>query len=203
MLPESSVKDVPVAHCDFPYCYLTHMRIAVSGAHAVGKSTLVKALGLEWPEAILPDEAYYDLRALDHTFALELSALDFEEQLRHSLTLVQSSGTRPAIFDRSPADYLAYILALDPSSEIPARLLPSVTEAFNSLDLLVYVPIETPDRIGIADEHPKLRKRVDRLLRSALLDDAWGLGVQALEVTGTVLDRTAQVKARCAGLGRQ
>ena len=173
------------------------MRIAVSGAHTTGKTSLVAALGSAWPGHTIIDEAYYELLAIGTNFGLELSALDFEAQLAHSLRVMASADGPHSIFDRCPIDYLAYLRAPDNSADL-ADLLPPVRDAVETLDLLIYVPLESPDRIGIsADEHPRLRKTVDRLLRSALLEDAWGLGVAALEVTGTISERAAQVQAHC------
>jgi hypothetical protein len=51
-----------------------------------------------------------------------------------------------------------------------------------TLDLLVFVPIERPDRMGVPDA-PKLRRRVDRILHELLVD---GGADVALPVAATV-----------------
>ena len=62
------------------------------------------------------------------------------------------------------------------------------------LDLVVLVPIEQPDRIRPArDESVRFRRRVDAALRSILVDDALGLGISVLEVTGSPRARARQV----------
>jgi hypothetical protein len=62
------------------------------------------------------------------------------------------------------------------------------------LDLIVYVPVERPDRIEVPEiEGRRLRKRVDTTLREMLVDDAWGFGVPVLEVRGTPGERVRSV----------
>jgi hypothetical protein len=61
-------------------------------------------------------------------------------------------------------------------------------------DLIVFVPIERPDRIEIGlDENPRLRRRVDHELREILIHDSLGLALTVLEVTGSVVERAQQV----------
>jgi hypothetical protein len=62
------------------------------------------------------------------------------------------------------------------------------------LDLIVVVSIETPDRIVLpAHEDRRLRRRVDQLLRTLLLDDPHDLGAAIAEVHGRLDDRVRQV----------
>lgn len=176
------------------------MRIAVAGSHATGKSTLVTALAARWPSSLAVDEAYVELAA-SGIESHELGADTFEPQLIRSLELLRAPGQPDAIFDRSPVDYMAYLRVVEPSWDI-GGWLPRVREALATLDCVVFVPIESPDLIPVsADEHPRVRKRVDQLLREVLLEDAWGLGMQACEVTGPVARRVAQVEAHCGRLG--
>lgn len=173
------------------------MRIAISGAHATGKSTLVASLCASWPGYRAVEEAYHD----QDERSLDLSVTGFEDQLAHSLELIRSSEGDDLVFDRSPLDYLAYLRAIDPAVDLGPWHSP-IREAVASLRLVVFVPIEVPDQVHVPDdEYPGLRRRVDRQLRSLLLDDAWGLGLDALEVSGPVSTRVAQVTARCRQLG--
>ena len=67
--------------------------------------------------------------------------------------------------------------------------------ALPRLDLLVFVPIERPDRIdGV--ERPRLRARVHSLLEEILLEDSGGLGAPVLTITASVETRVAQVLER-------
>ena len=66
--------------------------------------------------------------------------------------------------------------------------------AAGSLDLVVYVPVESPDPIaahGIGQR--KLRRDVDELLHDMLIDDGWALGLIVLRVSGTAAERARQV----------
>jgi hypothetical protein len=64
------------------------------------------------------------------------------------------------------------------------------------LDLIVFVPIEHPDRITVSEpEEGGLRRRVDEEIRDIVLDDRWDFGVEAIEVTGTLRERASQVLA--------
>ena len=64
------------------------------------------------------------------------------------------------------------------------------------LDLIVFVPIEEPDRMAASEtDQTEWRQRVDEDLREIVLDDRWDLGLEALEVTGTLRDRVRQVLA--------
>jgi hypothetical protein len=80
--------------------------------------------------------------------------------------------------------------------------LPRIRRAMERLDLIIFVPVEDPDRIVIAaSENAYLRRRVDEELREILLDDRWGLPMEILEVTGTVRERVRRVLAHLNGRG--
>jgi hypothetical protein len=75
-----------------------------------------------------------------------------------------------------------------------------VGEAISRLDLVVYVPIERPDRIPIHREEGKsLRRQVDATIREMLVEDGWGFGATILEVRGDLETRVSQVNARVGG----
>lgn len=177
------------------------MRIAVSGTHATGKSTLVAALAPLLPHYQLVEEPYYALLDEGHAFAAEPSREDFELQLERSLRMLAGTAAPDVLFDRCPADYLGYLAALPGAgAETLAAWLPPAAEALASLGLIVFVPIERPDRAGAAvTEGRRLRARVDAVLREMLVDDAWGLDARVLEVRGTPEDRARQVVAHLAG----
>jgi predicted ATPase len=91
------------------------MRIAVSGTHCCGKTTLVDEFLLAHQEFAHEPEPYAVLQD-DHgeVFAAEPSADDFYHQLEFNVSRLRrySSGDR-VIYERSPADFLAYLLALN------------------------------------------------------------------------------------------
>lgn len=169
------------------------MKVAICGAHETGKTTLVERLAEALPGYRTVDEPYVQLAEEGHAFS-DLPGIDeFELQLERSLRSVNEAQGN-TIFDRSPLDFLAYLQAT--GGEI-AHHLPRVRESIAELDLLVFVPIEQPDRIE-PTAHLDLRRTVDEAIRSLMLDDELDLGLRSVEVAGTVGDRVQQVFA-CVG----
>ncbi len=163
------------------------MRIAVAGTHRVGKTTLVEALASRLHGYAAFDEPYRVLEEEGYEFADPPTVEDFEHQLRQSLKMIEDAPAK-ALFDRCPLDVLAYAEELEIYDEI--------RDAIEVIDLMVFVPIEVPERIVFGThEDRRLRARVDERLRSLVLDDALGLGLDAIEVTGTVEARVQQVLA--------
>lgn len=172
------------------------MRIAVSGTHAAGKSTLVAELSALLPDHAVVDEPYHLLAEDGHEFAEMPSVDDFELQLARSIACVGDAGP-DAILDRSPADFLAYLqVHPDGGDDHLPEWLPRVRTAIARLDLIVYVPVEARDRIALpASEDPRFRRRVDEAIREILLNDPWDFGVDVLEVAGSPRERARQVIA--------
>lgn len=160
------------------------MKIAVSGSHKTGKSTLIGELSDRLPGFEVFDEPYWQLVEEGHLFSDPPTLAQYELQLGRSIdNILNSEGD--CLFERSPLDFLAYILALDKASHADVeRHLLSVRQAIGNLDLVVFVPIEELDRMDEID-YPELRRRVDEKLRKIALDDAFDLGIEALEVTGS------------------
>jgi hypothetical protein len=170
------------------------MRIAVSGSHATGKSTLIDELARRLPSYETVDEPYHLLIEEGHAFADPPGADDYELMLQRSAAEIGLRGIGHVLFDRCPADFLAYIVASHDDTPALGQLAATAGTALSRLDLIVYLPIEEPDRIGDADiSLPGLRRRVDEILREMLLEDAWGFGVRAIEARGTLDARVARV----------
>lgn len=178
------------------------MRIAVSGAHRTGKTTLVEELSRSLPSYGVVDEPYYLLEEEGHEFAEMPSLEDFELQLERSIECVLDSED-DQLFDRCPADLLAYLITHQDSDGFDIEhWLPRVQSAMQRLDLIVFVSVESPDRVVVSEEeHAELRLRVDEELREIVLEDRWEFGVEAVEVAGTLRERTRQVLAHVAGQG--
>jgi predicted ATPase len=178
------------------------MKLAVSGAHRTGKTTLIAELSRALPAFSTVDEPYYLLEEEGHEFAEMPCLEDFELQLERSIeSLEESEGD--CLFDRCPSDILAYLISHDESDAFDAdRWLARVRDAMKQLDLIVFVPIEDPDRVIIsAVDHRRLRRRVDEELRDLVLEDRWSLGVPAIEVAGPTGERARQVLAHLRGEG--
>ena len=172
------------------------MRVAISGAHATGKSTLAVDLALELPGHVVAEELYYTMQGEGFDFPAEPTADDFAMMLERSVAVLRDTQSRDVIFDRCPVDYLGYVAAGERDRSALGEWLPHVTASVSSLDLIVFVPIEHPDRIDVpASEGRRLRRRVDGVLRDMLIEDAWGLGAPVVEVSGAPADRVQQVLA--------
>lgn len=175
------------------------MRIAFSGSHRVGKTTLMERIAERLPGHATVDEPYYLLEEDGYEFADPPSLEDFEVQLERSLAALDGAG-RDVLFDRCPVDIVAYLLEHDDASSFdPDDRLEQVREAVDGLDLIVFMPIEDADRIRLArHDDPRLRRAVHARLRDLLVDEALGASVEVLTVSGDVRTRTDQVMARIA-----
>lgn len=148
------------------------MRIAVSGTHGAGKSTLIDEFLRRNPEFLHEPEPYTVLvEDLGEEFSAEPCVEDFRRQLEFNIErLSQHAADENVIYERCPVDFLAYIHALDPNSA--EALLESTTEAMQHLDLIVYLPYNSATG---DDEFPKLQRAVDRRLTSIFRDDEFGI----------------------------
>ena len=127
------------------------MRIAVSGSHSLGKSTVVDdwvaarrdyrreeepylALGLHGP---------YEIRFRDASTRLHNGI-----QLYYCISRVHRYATSEAdvVFDRAPVDYLAYSQftadcgTTDIDDAFVESMVPAVRESLDHLDILAFVP---------------------------------------------------------------
>jgi predicted ATPase len=164
------------------------MRVAVSGTHGVGKSTLIDEFLTVHSDYIHEPEPYTTLvEDFGEEFSAEPTVDDFLRQLDFSITtLAKHARDEKVIYERCPLDFLAYIEALEPDRV--QNLLGPISTATRDLDLIVYLPIE--DKYGTPEEYPKLRKAVDRRLNSILLDDDFGiLSTPVVEATGSTAQR--------------
>lgn len=185
---------------DSPPLTGTEMRIAVSGTHFSGKSTLVEELSRVLPKHATVEEPYYLLAEEGHDFPDLPSIEDFELQLERSIECLEEDEPN-VLFDRCPADLLAYLLTHEESDAFDLeRWLPRAQAAVETLDLIVFLPVEARDRIALpASEDAELRARVDDKLREILLDNSFDFEVDVLEVTGALHERVQQVMTYLRG----
>lgn len=170
------------------------MKLAVSGSHNTGKTTLIGDLAEAMPEFAFVDEPYQQLLDEGHVFADLPGHDDFELQLERSIRSVSESEGN-TFFDRCPYDIIAYLHALDGSPGFDQnKWLHRVKAAIEDIDLVIFVPIEEPDRMPVpAEEYSDLRRRVDGVLREIVLEDRYNFDVPAIEVSGSPGDRVRQV----------
>jgi len=173
------------------------MRIAFSGTHRSGKSTLLECVSELLPRYTSVDEPYYLLEEEGYESGKSPSIDDFEAQLEKSLSLLEEDEAN-VLFDRSPADVLAYLLTHDDASAFDAdEWRDRVGEAMATLDLVVFVPIEDPDRIAVpSHEDRDQRMAVHEKLEEMLLENSLSFDVEVLRVEGDLPDRVRQVMRR-------
>lgn len=166
------------------------MRIAIFGAHNVGKTTLAEELMEHLSGYILETEPYYQLESCGYEFSETPDAEDFVEQFNYSSKLISQSGD-DVVFDRCVLDILAYLHILDPHRNIQ-MLFEKMRAIIAEIDFFVFVPIEEPDVIPVHQiELPKLRNQVNDLLYDWISD----FGIEVIKVNGTLSHRREQILA--------
>lgn len=164
------------------------MKIAFTGAHRVGKTTLAEKLQASLPDYLFIPEPYVELEELGHSFSETPKSEDFIAQLEYAIERICIDEPH-VIFDRSPLDLFVY-LYLTSDTKTSQSFYLKVREAMTEIDLLVFVPIETPDLIGCPkDEFPELREQVNELLHEWIGD----FDLDTIEVRGTVSEREEQI----------
>jgi predicted nucleotidyltransferase len=152
------------------------MRIAISGTHGSGKTTLAEDFLAAHGDYLHEPEPYEWLEDV----AAEPDADDFWRQLELSVERLGSyaRGTN-VIAERSPVDFLAYLLALTDLGRAGrdcARIASAAELAADGMahiDLLVVLPLNDRDGILVPDsEDTALREAMnDRLLDIITADD--------------------------------
>lgn len=160
------------------------MKIAITGTHKVGKTTLATALLAHLPAYTLTNEPYYELEASGYIFSEIPDIDDFIQQFDYSANQILQSGP-DTIFDRCPIDLLAYIHAIDQNKNIES-LFARARELLTAIDLLVFVPIENNDQ---PSDFPKLRSKVNDILENWIPD----LSLHTIEVSGSTSNRLDQL----------
>lgn len=168
------------------------MRIAISGTHCTGKSTLIEEFLRAHPDFVHEPEPYTVLvEEFDEEFSAEPCVEDFYRQLEFNIDRLRehAPGTH-VIYERCPIDFLAYIDALD--SRAAQASLGLVSDAIQNLDLILYLPLD--DTIEVSDdEFPKLRESVDHRLNAIFNEDEFGIisssHVVVVEAKGSISQR--------------
>ena len=165
------------------------MRIAVSGAHCSGKSTLIDDFLAAHPDYVHEPEPYewlVDLYGED--VGGEPGVDDFFRQLEVSVERLSSypRGAR-VIAERSPLDFIAYLQALECEPAVLEQAVALANKGMEHVDLLVVLPID-----GVAapeSEDLELRQAVNDCLLELVGEDV-------LELRGTRQARLAALESR-------
>jgi hypothetical protein len=183
------------------------MRIAISGTHCCGKSTLIDAFLLAHPEFAHEPEPYEALQdEYGETFAAEPCAEDFYQQLEYNVGRLHQYGSGDhVIYERSPADYLAYMFALAElgrdrdASLVAENSLKMARDAITFLDVVVFLTADDIHSDVPDSEDPELRTAVDTRLERILIEDDLGWFSSnhplVLQASGTTMRRLQTIES--------
>jgi len=155
------------------------MRIAVSGTHYMGKSTLIDDFIKQHPEYSKEVEAYYAIQDnIDMESALEPTFESLIEQLDYNIEKIeQYSAEDNIIFDRCPIDYIAYAMCIAEQDAVNiqdtevADKFTEIKRALNNLDFIFFLPITKKHLIEYTEENPAYRTKADFFFKSIYRDD--------------------------------
>lgn len=153
------------------------MRIAVAGTHCSGKSTLIEDFLAAHPHYIHEPEPYEWLEAA----AAEPGAEEFYQQLEVSMERLRAyrDGDN-VIAERSPLDFLAYLLALNDlgrsarDCELIANAAELTAAGLAHIDLLVVLPLEID---APESEDLELREAMNERLLDLITTDPYSFFV--------------------------
>jgi hypothetical protein len=189
------------------------VRIAVSGTHCSGKSTLVEGFLAAHPDYVHEPEPYEWLEEVyGELTADEPGVDDFYRQLQLSVERLGGYGIGARVIaERSPLDFLAYMLALDELGRagrdcaLIASAAESAAAGMAHLDLLVLLPLNGIDGIDAPDsEDLELREAMnDRLLDLVATDpySRFSGRPRVVELHGTRDQRLRQLEQAVAKSG--
>ena len=197
------------------------MRIAVTGSHSLGKSTVVNDWVGAHPEYLREEEPYralglhgpYEIRFRDESTRLQNGI-----QLYYSLSRVfRHSGPEcQVIFDRAPVDYIAYSQytadcgTTDIDQAFVESMVPAVRESLGHIDILAFVPKSEDwpvhlEQDGIRPVDPDYRDRVDAIFKQIYREGRFGIfpnpgGPEVIELVGPPAQRLAQIEQAALAL---
>lgn len=195
------------------------MRIAISGSHSLGKSTVVNDWVAAHPEFRREEEPY---RVLALNGPYEIRFRESSTRLHNGIQLYYnisrlyrySSADDAVIFDRAPVDYLAYSQytanqgASDIDSAFVASMLPAVREALDHLDILAFVPKSEAwpvemEADGIRPVDYAYRDEVDAIFKQIYREGRFGVMPAVnpplmLELVGSRTQRLDQLRQAIA-----
>jgi hypothetical protein len=154
------------------------MRIAVSGTHFIGKSTLISDFIKAHPEYTTEVEPYYKLQEEGvMELALEPSLESLTEQLNYSIQQINQNSKQNIIFDRCPVDFIAYAMCaveqdnIDIDDTEVSERFPEIKEALSNLDLIIFLPISKENSIIYSEDNPEYRKLADKCFKKLYRDE--------------------------------
>jgi hypothetical protein len=176
-----------------------NMRLAISGTHSMGKTTLLGDCARAFPEYTTESEAYRTLRSFNPDLDIGLG----READKHAMWILQGElmgkllrhrkGDK-VFFDRGPVDMLAYSLYAkeEKQTDLDEAFLQSLREigciyCREFLDAILFVPIRDDYPIqfendGVRPTDGGYRERVDAHFKSVY--QTLDLGIPIVEIQG-------------------
>ncbi len=196
------------------------MRIAISGSHSLGKSTLVWDWVKRHPQFTREEEPFraLDAEMYDIRFRQESNRLHNGIQMYYNASRVNlySSINDCVIFDRAPVDYIAYSQytadkkTTDIDDAFVNAMVPRVRETLQRLDLVVFVPMTERWPVDMEDDGIRpvdlaYRAEVDAIFKQIYRDERFSVmpdinQPKLIELWGSReqrLDRLQQAAASC------
>ena len=184
------------------------MRIAISGAHYMGKSTMINDFIKSHPDYHHQVEAYFRLQT-DYGVEFPATAQPTLEcilmELDYSIECLNQCAKKTHIlFDRCPIDFIAYAMCildqdnLDINDNEIADRFPLVKMVLRNLDLIVFLPITKAHLIHVEDGEEDIifRKAVDRCFKKLYRDEICDIfpGYQQPRIIELWGDRQTRIK---------
>ncbi len=196
------------------------MRIAISGSHSLGKSTLVWDWVKRHPQYTREEEPFraLDSEMYDIRFRQESNRLHNGIQMYYNASRVNlySSINDCVIFDRAPVDYIAYSQytadkeTTDIDDAFVAAMVPRVRETLQRLDLLVFIPMTDRWPVELEDDGIRpvdlpYRAEVDAIFKQIYRDERFSVMpemnrpklIELWGSRGQRLERLQQAAASC------
>ncbi|KZR84921.1 hypothetical protein MITS9509_02823 [Synechococcus sp. MIT S9509] len=197
-----------------------NMRIAISGSHSLGKSTLVWDWVKRHPQYKREEEPFraLDAEMYDIRFRQESNRLHNGIQMYYNASRVNlySSINDCVIFDRAPVDYIAYSQytadkkTTDIDNAFVNAMAPRVRETLQKLDLVAFVPMTDRWPVDMEDDGIRpvdlaYRAEVDAIFKQIYRDDRFSVMPEMnrpklIELWGSReqrLDQLQQAAASC------
>ena len=167
-----------------------NMRIAISGSHSLGKSTLVWDWVKRHPEYTREEEPFraLDSEMYDIRFRQESNRLHNGIQMYYNASRVNlyPSINDDVIFDRAPVDYIAYSQytadkkTTDIDDEFVRAMVPRVRETLQRLDLVVFIPMTDQWPVEMEDDGIRpvdlpYRAEVDAIFKQIYRDERFSV----------------------------
>jgi len=195
------------------------MRIAISGAHSLGKSTVVDDWAKSNPGWVREEEPY---RALGLYGPYEILFRDASTRLHNGIQLHYCIGRvnrycrreDDVVFDRAPVDYIAYSQytaecgTTDIDEAFVHSMVSAVRDSLDRLDVIAFVPISERwpvemENDGIRPVDLEYRERVDAIFKQIYRDGRFDAmpaagGPDLVELIGPREQRLEQLHAAVA-----